>query len=189
MGEHRRKVQVLAEENARLREILLLKERRWPKAIICQVAGRDPQRWFQEIVLDKGKDEGLQIDGPVLAVVDGRETLVGRIVEMSAHVAKVMLLQDPLSEVAASVPGAGGEDGVVEGTNSHDLLLKFLGRGSQVKLGDLVMTSGLGKDFPPDVPIGWVESLEPDPRQLFLQAKLRPAARSNQIRLVLVLVQ
>jgi rod shape-determining protein MreC len=187
VGEERRKVQVLSEENSRLREILELKREKWPKAIVTHVAGRDPQRWFQEIVLDKGKDEGLDVDFPVLAVVEGREALLGRIVEVSAHVSKVMLLQDSLSSVAATVVGIRGEDGVVEGTNTHELLLKFLDRGSQVKIGDLVVTSGLGKAFPAGVPIGWIEGVEPDPRQLFLQAKLRPAARSNQLRVVLVL--
>ena len=91
------------------------------------------------------------------------------------------------SSSAATAVGPNGEDGIVEGTNSHDLVLKFLDRGSQVKVGDLVVTSGLGKAFPPGVPIGWVEGLEPDPRQLFLQARLRPAARSNELRVVLVL--
>jgi rod shape-determining protein MreC len=89
--------------------------------------------------------------------------------------------------VAATIVGERGEDGVVEGTNEHDLVLKFLDRGSQVKIGDLVETSGLGQAFPPGVPIGWVEGIEPDPRQLFLQAKLHPAARSNQLRVVLIL--
>ena len=187
-GEERRRIQILTEENTRYRNLFQLKESKWPGAIVAHVAGRDPQRWFQEIVLDKGKEDGLKPDFPVLAIVDGREALIGRILEVSAHVSKVMLLQDSLSEVAATVPGANGEDGVVEGTNSHELVLKFLDRGSLVKIGDLVVTSGLGDAFPSRVPIGWVEGLEPDPRQLFLQAKLRPAARSNQIRVVLVLV-
>ena len=76
-------------------------------------------------MLDKGKEEGLDIDFPVLAVVTGREALVGRIVEVSAHVSKVMLLQDSLSAVAASIIGDRGEDGVVEGTNAHELMLKI----------------------------------------------------------------
>jgi len=188
-GEDRRRVQILSDENSRLRDVLRLKESKWPRAVVCRVAGRDPQRWFQEIILDKGKEDGLDMDWPVLAVVEGRESVVGRIVEVSARVSKVMLLQDSLSEVAATVIGTQGEDGVVEGTNTHDLILKFLDRGSQVRVGDLVVTSGLGKAFPPNIPIGWVENIEPDPRQLFLQAKLRPAARSNQLRIVLVLVQ
>ncbi len=187
-GEERRKIQVLSEENGQLREVLGLKREKWPRAIVAHVAGRDPQRWFQEIILDKGKDDGLEMDSPVLVDVGGREALVGRIVETSARVSKVMLLQDSLSAVAATVVGDRGEDGVVEGTNAHELMLKFLDRGSQVKIGDMVQTSGLGKAFPPGVSIGWVENIEPDPRQLFLQAKLRPAGRSNLLRTVLVLV-
>ena len=187
VGEERRKVEVLREENSRLRDILELKRERWPKATVARVAGRDPQRWFQEIVLDKGKEEGLEIDAPVLAVVEGREALVGRVVEASSHNSKVMLLQDSLSAVAATVTGVRGEDGVVEGTNTHELLLKYLDRGSQVKIGDVVVTSGLGKAFPAGVPMGWIENIEPDPRQLFLQAKLHPSVKSNQLRVVLVL--
>src|SRR5882724_5576408 len=85
-GEDRRKIEVLREENERLHNVLDLKKERWPRAIIAHVAGRDPQRWFQEIVLDKGKEDGLEVDGPVLADIGtGREALVGRIVEASAH--------------------------------------------------------------------------------------------------------
>src|SRR5262249_40848646 len=144
LGEERRKVQRLSEENTRLRDALSLREERWPKSIVCHVVGRDPQRWFQEIVLDKGKDEGLAMDAPVIVASGGREALVGRIVELSAHVSKVMLIQDPLSSVAATVIGDHPDDGVVEGNNSHELVLKYLDRGSQVKVGDAVVTSGLG---------------------------------------------
>ncbi len=187
-AELQRKMQMLAEENRKLREILNLQADRWPKALPAHVVGRDPQRWFQDIVLDKGTEDGLAVDDPVLAIEDGREALIGRISEASGRVSKVMLLQDPLSAVAAEVLGVAGEDGVVEGTNSHALLLKYLDRGSQVKIGDLVVTSGLGKMFPAKVPIGWVKELEPDPRQLFLQAHLRPAVKSSALRNVLVIM-
>src|SRR5204862_841338 len=66
-SEARRQVEVLSEENSRLRDILELKRQRWPHAVVAHVAGRDPQRWFQEIVLDKGKEEGLDIDDPGLS--------------------------------------------------------------------------------------------------------------------------
>ena len=56
--------------------------------MVARVASRDPQRWFQEIVLDKGKDDGLDIDAPVMAVVDGREALAGRIVELSGRMCR-----------------------------------------------------------------------------------------------------
>lgn len=187
LAELRRKIQTLTEENTRLRSVLQLKSERWPKAVPAHVVGRDPQRWFQEIVLDKGSDDGLRVDDPVIAVDGSLEGLIGRVTETSAHVAKVMLLQDSLSSVAAEVRGPNGEDGLVEGGNTHELYLRYLDRGSQVKIGDLVVTSGLGQVFPAGAPIGVVQSVEPDPRQLFLQATLQPVVRSSALRVVLVI--
>jgi rod shape-determining protein MreC len=186
--EQRRALQVLTEENKRLRELLDLKQRSWPQGVAAHVVGRDPQRWFQEIVLDKGKEEGFSIDDPVLSVVNNQEGLIGRIVEVGAHVSKVMLIEDSLSEVASTVRGEINEDGVVEGSNGHELILKYLDRSSHIKIGDLVVTSGLGKTFPEGVPIGWVRDLNLDPRQLFLQATLHPVVQANQLHRVLVLV-
>ena len=78
-------------------------------------------------------------------------------------------------------------DGIVEGTNSHDLIFKYLSRDSQIKIGDLVITSGLGGQFPEDITLGWVEEIGLDPRQLFLQARLRPAVEARQLGVVFVL--
>jgi hypothetical protein len=186
--EERRMVQVLSWENQRLHGLLELKQDRWPAAVAAHVAGRDPQRWFQEIVLDKGKDDGLMVDSPVIAVAGGQEGLVGRVTEVANHVAKVMLVQDSLSALAVTVLGSVSEDGIVEGSNGHDLILKFIDRSSHIKIGDRVVTSGLGKTFPEGISVGWVEDVALDPRQLFLQARLRPAVPSNQIHAVLVLV-
>lgn len=187
--ETRRALDVLRKENKRLHDLFDLKQQRWPRAVAAHVVGRDPQRWFEEIVLDKGKEEGIGTDDPVVAVVSGHEGLVGRVTDVSPHVSKVMLIQDSLSSVAASVEGAHEEDGVVEGSNSHDLLLKFLDRSSPVKIGDPVVTSGLGKVFPPGVPIGFVQEIGLDQRQLFLQAQLHPAIQANQLHWVLILVR
>lgn len=187
-AESRRALDVLRQENKRLHDLIDLKEQRWPRAVAAHVVGRDPQRWFEEIALDKGKEEGIGIDDPVVAVVSGHEGLIGRVTDVSPHVSKVMLIQDSLSSVAATVEGIREEDGVVEGSNSHDLVLKFLDRSSPVKIGDPVITSGLGKVFPPGVPIGFVQEIGLDQRQLFLQAQLRPAVQANQLHWVLILV-
>jgi hypothetical protein len=185
--ESRRRIAVLTEENRRLTQLVDLRQRRWPRALAAHVTGRDPQRWFQEVILDRGELDGIRVDFPVVAIVDGREGLVGRVIDVSPQVCKVMLIQDSLSAVAATVQSEKPQDGVVEGTNSHDLFLKFLDRGSNLKIGDPVITSGLGAAFPPGIPIGWVEEIHMDPRQLFLQARLRPAVHANRLHFVLVL--
>jgi rod shape-determining protein MreC len=182
-----RAVQLLRADNQRLRDSLAIKQTRWPGAIAARVVGRDPQRWFQEIVIDKGTADGIVTESAVVAVVNGREGLVGRVMDVMDHTAKVLLIQDSLSSVAAHLQGAANEDGVVEGTNGHDLLLKYLDRSSPVKMGDGVVTSGLGNSIPAEIPIGWVQDISLDPRQLFLQARLRSYVSSNSLRIVLVL--
>jgi cell shape-determining protein MreC len=187
--ENSRTLRVLADENARLRDILELKRSHWPKLVAAHVVNRDPQRWFQEILIDKGSGEGLKVDDPVVAMSGNREALVGRIAEAGAHTSRVMLVQDSLSAVAASVSGAAGEDGVVEGNNGHDLYLKYLNRESKARIGDLVVTSGLGKTFPEGIAIGYIREIDLDQRQLFLQARLTPATLGSPMRVVGVLLR
>ena len=189
-AEQSRALHVLAEENARLSGLLEFKRERWPRLVAARVVSRDPQRWFQEALLDKGVDDGIQIDDPVVALSGNREALVGRVVETGSHTSRVMLIHDSLSSVPATVSEATeSEDGVVEGSNSHDLYLKYLIRDSHVKIGDLVTTSGLGGMFPAGIPIGWVQEIGLDQRQLFLQARLRPAMVSFPLRVVGILIK
>jgi rod shape-determining protein MreC len=148
----------------------------------------DPQRWFQEIVIDKGHLDGITTESAVVAVFDGREGMVGRVSDVLDHTSKVLLIQDSLSSIAARLQGSVSEDGVIEGTNGHDVIFKYLDRSSPVKVGDFVVTAGLGNRLPAEIPIGWVEEISLDPRQLFLQARLRSAISSNRLRIVLVLI-
>ncbi len=188
-AEYSRELKILIDENRRLTQLVELKRQRWPQMVVAHVVNRDPQRWFQEALLDKGLKDGIQVDDPVIMLAGNREALVGRIVEVGLHSSKVMLIQDSLSAVAATVSGASREEGVVEGSNSHDLYLKYLSRDSQMKIGDLVVTSGLGETFPEGIPIGWVEDMGLDPRQLFLQARLRPSIIAHPLRLVGILTK
>jgi rod shape-determining protein MreC len=141
------------------------------------------------LLVDKGEQDGVQIDYPVIALAGNREALIGRIIEVGAHTSRVMLVHDSLSSVAATVVGATQEDGVVEGSNSHDLYLRYLSRDSQVKIGDMVITSGLGRMFPEGIAVGWVNEIGLDERQLFLQARLTPAMTSAPLRFVGILAK
>jgi|GEM_PF-1570465 len=183
-----RAVQLLRADNQRLRDMSALKESRWPSAIAARVIGRDPQHWFQEIVIDKGRFHGVVPESSVIVVDNGHEGMVGRVIDVMDTTSKVLLIQDSLSSIAAHLQGSANEDGVVEGTNGHDLILKYLDRSSVVRVGDIVVTAGLGNHIPAEIPIGWVEDISLDPRQLFLQARLHAIISTNRLRIVLVLI-
>ena len=139
-------------------------------------------------MIDKGGADGIVPESAVVAVVNGREGLVGRVMDVMDHTAKVLLNSGfPLSSVAAHFQGAANEDGVVEGTNGHDLMLKYLDRSSPVKMGDAVVTAGLGNHIPAEIPIGWVQGYRPGSAPAFLQARMHSFVASNSLRIVLVL--
>jgi hypothetical protein len=184
-----RVTRLLQDENRRLNDLLELKHRRFPRMLAAHVVNRDPSRWFQEVLLDKGREDGLQVDDPVIALAGPREAVVGRVVEVGSHSSRVMLAEDSLSAIAATVQGSDKDDGVAEGTNSHDIWLRYLPRDSQIKIGDPVVTSGLGGIFPSGIPIGWVQDIQLDKRQLFVEAQLRPARLGHPLREVGVLVR
>ena len=185
--ESRRQYQVLQQENQRLRDVLGLQKSRWPKSVAARVIGRDPQRWFQEIVIDRGEKDGLTPGCAVVALSDNHEGLIGRINEVMPTTSKVLLIHDSLSAVAARLVGSTDADGVVEGTNGHELWLKYLDRNSPVKIGDAVVTAGLDERIPPEIPLGFISEIRLDPRQLFLEAQIEPAVHPNRLRMVLVL--
>ena len=187
-AERSRALSVLSDENDRLHDLLDLKKHRWPQGVAAHIVSRQPLRWFKDLSIDQGSRLGISIDDAVISRNGGQEALLGRIVEVHPEVSRVMLVQDPLSAVPASVAGEKNEDGVVEGTGSHLMIMKYLSRDSRAKIGDLVLTSGLGGVFPPGLALGRVESIGPDDRQLFLEAKIRPIEASGDTRMVMVLV-
>jgi rod shape-determining protein MreC len=113
--------------------------------------------------------------------------LIGRVTEVDPKGCKVMLLNDGLSAVPAQIKQRSVDDGVLEGDHSPTLWLRYLHRESLVRIGDEVVTSGLGAQIPAGLLIGYVEDVMLDPRQLFLQARVRPAIVSSALRVVLIL--
>lgn len=138
----------LKNENANFLQLLHIKEDLWSGSIASRVISRPPQRWFQEIIIDKGIQDGIFLDSPVIGIGQEKAAVVGHVIEVTPQTSKVMLLQDSLSSIPARLEGHPSDDGVVEGTNANELLFKFLSRDSKVKIGDLVVTSGLGGSFP-----------------------------------------
>src|SRR5205823_10097539 len=77
-AEQTRAVHVLKDENKRLADLLELKRKSFPRLLAARVVNRDPSRWFQEILLDKGVEQGVHVDDPVIVLSGIGEASVGR---------------------------------------------------------------------------------------------------------------
>lgn len=176
-------VEEIREENARLRRLLALRERLPLATLVGEVVGREAGGWMRTLTVNRGRGSGISRQVPVIVP----EGLVGRVVQVRAGASVVQLLDDPASTVGAVVQRTR-TPGLVEGDTTGRVRFKFMTRDeTQVAVGDIVVTSGLGGLFPRGVPIGQVVAIQDKGSALFHFAVLAPAVDFTRVEEVLLL--
>jgi rod shape-determining protein MreC len=170
------------EENARLRRLLVLRDRLPLATLAGEVIGREAGGWVRSLTVNRGRGDGIAQQTPVIVP----EGLVGRVVQVHRGAAVIQLLNDPASTVGAVVQRTRTA-GLVEGDAGGALCFKFMARdGATVVPGDLVVTSGLGTLFPKGLPVGRVVKIEDKGSALFHFAVLAPAVDFSRVEEVLL---
>jgi rod shape-determining protein MreC len=136
-------------ENARLGALLNLKRALQLPMTAARVIGRPTSSWEGSLVIDKGSADGFKVGMPVIAAGG----LVGQLVEVAPNASKVRLITDRNSGVAALIQSSRAP-GIVRGSIEGDLSLDFLDRSLKPKVGDTVVTSGIGGVFPKGIVVG-----------------------------------
>ena len=171
-------------ENERLRSLLSFKSAVPNLQLLsAEVIGYDPGNILQRFIIDRGAVDKVESGMPVLAA-DG---LVGRISQVSAMSSKVMLITDPSSSVTASIQRSRAT-GVVQGAAGSALVMRYIPQGDTVTPGDVVLTSGLGGNFPRRLIIGHVVSVMTRDVGMFQEAEVVPAVSLRDIETVMVLL-
>jgi rod shape-determining protein MreC len=179
-----RQVADVARENAELRKLLGLRERLGLRTIAVRVTGVGPSNFEHTVFVDRGSADGVRPDMPVV----GGAGLVGRVVAVAERTARVLLLIDPSSAVAARL-ATNGETGIVEGTGGDELRLDLFDAGAVVAAGDEVVTSGYqGGIYPPGIPIGLVTRLDPAASSLGRRVWVRPFVDFTSLDYLLVVL-
>ena len=173
----------LVAENGRLRELLnssaLLKR---DDVLSAEIIGLSPEPGRHKIIIDKGDNDQVALGQPVIDA-DG---LMGQVVEVSPVSARILLIADTLHAVPVQI-NRNGVRCVVEGTGRLDqMALRHVAPTTDIKVGDLLVTSGLGGRFPVGYPVAEVTSIVDDPGQPFLNVLVAPTARLSQSRHVLL---
>ena len=169
-------------ENNRLRNLLLLKSRSSSKLVSAEIIGRDPMGWFKAVLINKGAGDGIKRNQSVIT----HQGIVGRTLDVAADTSKVLLITDINSSVDALVQRTRAR-GIVEGRASDLCELKYVSSSEDVRLGDLVVTSGLCGIFPKGLTIGKVSSVVKDSFDLFQYVELTPGASLNKLEEVCIL--
>jgi rod shape-determining protein MreC len=170
-------------ENARLRLLLDFKEAQEIDTLPARVIAEDASSWFRTIMIDKGHEHGVSEGMPVVVA----EGVVGRIVRSSPRYSRVLLITDASSAVA-SLLQENRARGVCRG-QGEQLVFDFVLRQEEVKVGDRVVTSGMGGVFPKGLVIGNVKSVDRQEFGLFQAIEVTPAVDFSHLEEVLVLLR
>jgi rod shape-determining protein MreC len=156
----------------------------------AQVIGRDPTLWYETITIDKGSDDGVQVNDPVT----GYGALVGKISVVDPTVSVVTLITDHTFGVAAEVQDSVGDKGVLVPAvgNPNQLLLQELPLHAPVQTGQLVVTAGfkdgaLADLYPAGIPIGVVSNASQNELLNNGQVQVSPLADLRHLDIVQIL--
>ncbi|CAG0988627.1 Cell shape-determining protein MreC [Geobacteraceae bacterium] len=171
-------------ENERLRMLLDLKAIQRAPSVAAMVIGEDSSPWFKTLVINRGSVDGLQEGMPVVAA----NGVVGQVVKVAAGSSRVLLLTDNASGIASVVQRSRAR-GVVKGKGGSLCSLEFSLRDEDVKVGDVVVTSGIGGIFPKGLVVGEVTMVKKGEYGIFQTINVRPAVNMAKLEEVLVLLQ
>ncbi|MBB3803773.1 rod shape-determining protein MreC [Xanthomonas arboricola] len=175
------RLQTAALDNAQLRELLNVAERRGLDVQLAPILDIDLDPTRQRLLLDAGSRDGVLMGQ---AVIDAGG-LMGQVIEVTPLHSTVLLLTDPDHAVPVSV-ARNGVRLIVYGRGDR-LELRDIPLSAGVQVGDEIVTSGLGGRFPAGFPVGKVSELHPDDTHAFLVGELTPAAKLDRGRDVLLL--
>jgi len=166
----------------RLRKLLQFKQVAQIPVVAAQVISLDPTGWFKSVIIDKGKNAGLRWDMPVV----NASGVVGRIVSVSNNYAKVLLVIDQNSAVD-SLTQRSRDRGMIRGTSGQVCKMDYMAKSSDVVVGDLVITSGLGGVFPKGLPVGKISGVKEGEGKLFKMVDVVPCVDFSKLEEVLVI--
>jgi rod shape-determining protein MreC len=176
-------------ELEQLRELTALSGNlpRGAKTVTARVIAHSPTVWYSTIQIDKGRDDGVRANQPVMTAGG----LAGKVIATSGGSARVALITDASSAVSAEVMPRGVAGIVKPEIGGKDLILDFIPKNSRVRRGQVVVTSGfksaeLESLFPRGIPIGKVGSVNQDELEIYQRVRVHPYADLRRMDFVQV---
>lgn len=155
--------------------------------IAARVVFRNPDRWHNRVVINRGKKDGVEPKMPIVT----SQGLIGRVQAVTGHMADVQLLTDTGDGpgISATIQGENGEVlGIIEGYDAQKkrLLLKKVPVTAKIKVGETVVTSRLSDIYPGGILIGTVAEIKPGESGAEQLVYVKPSATFEQLDYVMV---
>jgi rod shape-determining protein MreC len=176
------KLAALQAENERLRGLLSSAVSLQQRVLVAEIltVSQDPYR--HQIVLNKGRDDGVY-RGQALVDAFG---VLGQVIEVNPHNCVALLITDPNHGIPVEINRTGLQTIALGRGDGFGLSLPYLPGNADVKVGDLLVSSGLGGRFPAGYPVGEIHELRHNQGETFMEAIAYPSAHINQGRQALL---
>lgn len=177
------KLNTLEAENARLRALLEARTQVRDRTRIAEIMSVDANPYNHSLVIDIGTQDGVS-NGQALVDADG---VVGQVIEAGLMTSQAMLISDTDHALPVEV-NRNGLRTIVVGTGKIDQLkLPFVVNNADIRVGDLLVTSGLGGAFPAGYPVAIVASVTRIPQEPYADVTAKPSASLGQVREVMLI--
>jgi len=176
------KMLAIQTENKQLRQLLQSSSKAGGRVLQAQILAVAPDPFLHQVVIDKGSKHGVYQGQPVLDAYG----IMGQIVQAGLLTSRVLLLTDSNSAIPIQDSRNGFRAIAVGDSDINMMRLVNVAQTSDVKVGDLLITSGLGQHYPFGYPVARITSIKQVPGQNFLDILVQPTAHLNRSRLVLL---
>ena len=150
--------------------------------LAANVIGRDPSPFLHYVIINRGSDDGIRRGMPV--VTD--KGLLGRVAAVSAGASRVQLITDPAIVINVSLQ-ASRASAVLIGSQTGEVSLDRIPQDASVQPGELILTSGLGGNYPPNILIGQISGVRSRSFDLFQTASVQPVVDFERLEIVLII--
>ncbi len=182
LEQKRQQLAALEEENNRLRALLNGRARISDEVELVELIGVNPDPFQHQIVIDQGSEDQIYLGQPVLDAGG----VMGQVVEMSHYTSRVMLVTDARHAIPVEVNRTGFRSIALGKGELDELELEHVSATVDIRVGDLLNTSGLAGRFPRGYPVAEVTEVIHDPGLSFSIVRAKPLARLDKSRHLLL---
>jgi len=147
------------------------------------VIGRDISPFLHYVIINRGSDDGLRRGMPIVT----QNGLAGRVSQVTAKSARIQLITDPSVKVNVRIQPSRSE-AILTGSITGEVSLEQIPQNAKVNPGNLILTSGLGGNYPPNIIVGQVTSVKSQEYALFQSASVQPVSDFSELEIVLVII-
>ncbi|KKR31078.1 MAG: Cell shape-determining protein MreC [Candidatus Falkowbacteria bacterium GW2011_GWF2_39_8] len=176
----------LEDENRTLRnylKFLSTKEKKYLMANVISSGSIDLNS--QSVLLDKGTKDGLYSG---LAILSSEGNIVGKIINAKENISEVCIINASRCQLAAAIQNKEKTVGIAQGDLGLTIKMEFIPQNADIKVGDIIISSGLEKSIPRGLVIGQISHIKKESNELWQAARIEPLTNLEDLVVVSVLL-